>query len=169
MGDSDEYLEVVDLSGRPLRLARRSELHRDPSLIHRVVHVLIFNLKGELLLQKRSALKDVAPGKWDTSVGGHVNPSEESAAAARREMKEELGISGVEPLYLYTYLFSNQTESELVSTYSCTYDGVVEFNEEEIEETSFWPLERIRGETGRGIFSRHFEEEIGRYLEHAAK
>ena len=75
----------------------------DPSLLHKVVHVLVFNDAGNLLLQKRSMNKDVAPGKWDTSVGGHVSPGEDLKTAALREMKEELGVipEDIEPLYSY--------------------------------------------------------------------
>jgi isopentenyldiphosphate isomerase len=90
LSDGNEILEVVDKYGNVLKLAKRSEIHRNPSLIHRVVHVLVFDKKGRLLLQKRSLNKDVAPGKWDTSVGGHVNPGEDILEAAKREMKEEL-------------------------------------------------------------------------------
>ena len=84
--EGSEKLEIVDNDGNVIGLAERSELHRNPGLIHRVVHVLVFNNSGELLLQKRSLKKDIAPGKWDTSVGGHVNPGEDVFAAARREM-----------------------------------------------------------------------------------
>lgn len=170
MSGHDEILEVVDEQGSVIRLAQRSELHSDPSLIHRVVHVLVFNSKGQLLLQKRSMNKDVAAGKWDTSVGGHVNPGEGLHEAAIRELYEELGITGQKMEFLYSYLFRNWRESELVYTFSCVYDGSITFNKDEIDEVAFWDLQRIR-ETlqykenpDSGIFSRHFEKEIRNYL-----
>ncbi|MDA8241993.1 MAG: NUDIX domain-containing protein [Nitrospiraceae bacterium] len=159
-----EKLEIVDSEGKVIGLAERAELHRDPSLIHRVVHVLIFNRKGELLLQKRSRQKDVAPGKWDTSVGGHVAPGEGVDDAAQREMDEELGISGCELRYLYRYLFSNRRESELVDTFSCIYEGKIDFNKDEIDEVAFWGIEAIIKNLGSAIFSAHFEKEIRTYL-----
>lgn len=91
MGGHEELLEVVNYKGEVIGILPRSHIHGNPSLVHRVVHVLVFNSKGELLLQKRSLTRDVAPGKWDTSVGGHINPGEDPLEAARREMKEELG------------------------------------------------------------------------------
>jgi isopentenyldiphosphate isomerase len=160
----NEKLEIVNGKGNVIGLAERSELHQNPGLIHRVVHVLVFNKKGELLLQKRSRNKDVAPGKWDTSVGGHINPAEDVLAAAMREMEEELGIRGVELRHLYRYLFSDLRESELVTTYSCIYGGEVVFNKEEIDEVAFWDVPAIKKNLGRGIFSGHFEKEIRRYL-----
>jgi len=162
--DGDEMLEVVDKDGKVQGLAKRSDIHRDPSLIHRVVHVLVFDNKGRLLLQKRSMNKDVAPGKWDTSVGGHVNPGEGILEAAKREMKEELGVTDCALAYLYSYLFSNHVESELVSTFSCQYNGEFFFNEQEISEIGFWELESIRENLGKGLFSAHFEKEISHYL-----
>ncbi len=159
-----EKLEIVDKEGNVIGLAERSELHRNPNLVHRVVHVLVFNNDGELLLQKRSARKDVAPGKWDTSVGGHIGPGEDVVSAARREMEEELGIKGCELRYLYRYLFSNKRESELVNTFSCIHGGAVNFNREEIDEVAFWGIEKIKENLGRNIFSGHFEKEIRHYL-----
>ena len=162
--EDGEKLEIVDARGNVIGLAERSALHQNPGLIHRVVHVLVFNKKGDLLLQKRSQKKDVAPGKWDTSVGGHINPGEDVLAAARREMEEELGIKSVKLHHLYHYLFSNCRESELVTTYSCTYEGEVVFSKEEIDEVAFWDISSIRKNLGRKIFSGHFEKEIRRYL-----
>jgi len=161
---NNEILEIVDKQGNVIGRAERAVLHADPSLIHRVVHVLVFDHEGRLLLQKRSKNKDVAPGKWDTSVGGHINPGEEPLAAAVREMEEELGVSGSSLEFLYTYLFTNQRESELVNTFRCTFDGEVTFNEEEIDAVHRWSLPEIQACLGKEIFSRHFEQEIGNYL-----
>jgi isopentenyldiphosphate isomerase len=162
--EDSEELEVVDDEGKVIGLAERAQLHGDPSLTHRVVHVLVFNNSGELLLQKRSLNKDVAPGKWDTSVGGHINPGEDVLDAAKREMEEELGIKSCDLKYLYCYLFSNDRESEFVATFSCKYEGGLDFNREEIDDVAFWSMEAIKENLGKGVFSGHFEEEIRRHL-----
>ena len=158
--EDSEKLEVVDADGRVIGLARRAELHRDPSRIHRVVHVLVFDGEGRLLLQKRSARKDIAPGKWDTSVGGHIAPGEDALAAAQREMAEELGISGCDLRHLHRYLFTNHRESELVETFSFRYEGSIAFNREEIDEVAFWGMDEVRAKLGKGVFSGHFEKEV---------
>ncbi|TAN38523.1 MAG: NUDIX domain-containing protein [Nitrospirae bacterium] len=163
--EDHEILEVVDKEGNVLGLAARSVLHADPSLIHRVVHVLVFNDNGELLLQRRSMNKDVAPGMWDTSVGGHISPGEDPPAAARREMREELGIEGPDELeFLYTYLFTNHRESELVSTFRYICNSGFSINRDEIDEVRYWSLDEIRKGLGCNLFSRHFEQEIRTYL-----
>ena len=160
----EESFEVVDASGKVIGTAGRSELHSNPALIHRVVHVLVFDKTGYLLLQKRSMEKDTAPGKWDTSVGGHVHIGEEIHAAALREMQEELGVQGHDITYLYQYLYSNQKESELVSTFCCCYDGPISINTREIDEVCYWDIRDIENALGGGIFSGHFEQEMHRYL-----
>lgn len=162
---SEEQLEIVNEEGEVIGLAPRSVIHGNPSLIHRVVHVLVFDSQSRLLLQKRSLNKDVAPGRWDTSVGGHVGAGEELALAARREMQEELGIAGAEIRFLYSYTHTNPYETELVTTYCCTYSGDnIRFNSEEIDEVRFWSLEEVKQATGKGIMSDNFEHEFQMYL-----
>ena len=164
MKEQEELLEVVDREGKIVNILPRTHIHGNPSLIHRVVHVLIFNTEGKLLLQKRSLNKDVAPGKWDTSVGGHINLGEDPLRAAKREMEEELGISLGEPRFLYSYIHSNSYETELVYTYTCFYEGEIFLNPDEIDEVKFWSLGEIHENLGKGILSDNFEQEISNYM-----
>src|SRR5208282_5126554 len=159
----EELLEIVDKDGRSLGVAPRSSVHGNPSLLHKVVHVLVFNSTGELLLQKRSMSKDVEPGKWDTSVGGHVSAGEDTSLAVYREMKEELGVDTCEPGFLYSYIHSNTFESELVYTHSCIHNGPFLFNAGEIDAVRFWRIEEIKKALGTNILSDSFEEEFARY------
>lgn len=162
----EEMLEVVNEEGETIQSLPRSEIHGNPALLHRVVHVLVFNEKGELFLQKRSMNKDVAPGRWDTSVGGHVNAGETLDEAMRREMEEELGIAACTSKFLYTYIHSNEFESELVYTYSCVFSGEIHFQRDEIDEVRPWSLDEIRENFGNGVLSDNFEHEIETYLTH---
>ena len=162
--DEDEYLEIVNEKGEIIGSAQRSEIHGNPSLMHKVVHILVFNRKGDLLLQRRSQNKDVAPGKWDTSVGGHVEAGENLLGSCKREMLEELGITEFEPEYLYSYMHRNNYESELVSTYRCEYEGEISYNMTEIDEIRFWKIQEIKEAMGQKIFSDNFEDEFRNYL-----
>lgn len=166
MAQAEEPLEIVDKEGRVVGLAPRAEIHGNPSMLHRVVHVLVFNSRGRLLLQKRSLSKDVASGRWDTSVGGHVGAGEALFFSAQREMEEELGIAPRELEYLYSYIHSNPYESEFVATYRCTYDGEIFFNRDEIDEVRFCSLDEIGQMIGREILSDNFEHELSVYLSH---
>lgn len=170
----EELLAVVNENGEVITTLPRSEIHGNPSLIHRVVHVLVFNRNGDLFLQKRSMNKDVAPGKWDTSVGGHVNSGETIREALNREMEEELGIivgsesNSSDLKFLYTYIHSNPYETELVYTYlytyTYTYEGHIHFDEEEIDEVRPWSIQEINEALGKGIFSDNFEHEFAMYI-----
>lgn len=164
---SEELLEIVDTSGKTIGTAPRSVIHGNPSLLHKVVHVLVFNTAGALLLQKRSINKDVAPGRWDTSVGGHVDHGEELGAAVLREMQEELGVSPENGLeQLYSYIHANDYESELVFTYRCVHDGPFRFNHDEIDEIRFWTIEELLGMLEDSRLSDNFRHELRTYLNH---
>ncbi len=162
-----EILEIVNENGKIRGSAPRSEVHGDNSLLHRVVHVLVFTNDGSLLLQKRSMNKDVAAGKWDTSVGGHVDFGESIEQAVLREMEEELGISSVLPRFVYKYVHSNPFESELVYTHTCIYEGDIIHNENEIDDVRFWEMDEIKEHLGKGMLSDNFEDEFRRYQEHS--
>lgn len=164
MNNEVELLAVVNDRGEIIKTLPRSEIHGNPSLMHRVVHVLVFNSEGELLLQKRSMNKDVAAGKWDTSVGGHVNAGETLDEAVMREMEEELGITTCALEFLYHYVHSNEYETELVYTYSCSHDGRINFQKEEIDEVRPWSMDEIKQNIGNGTLSDNFEHEIQTYI-----
>ncbi|MEM3154328.1 MAG: NUDIX domain-containing protein [Candidatus Woesearchaeota archaeon] len=87
-----EVLDVVDESNEVVGAASIEEIY-SKRLNHRIVHVLIFNDKGEIFLQQTSAKKKFCPGHWVTSAGGHVQRGETYEQAAKRELKKELGIS----------------------------------------------------------------------------
>ncbi len=77
MRPGEELLSCVDGQGKELEPRLRMECHRDPCLLHRVIHVMVENRDGAVLLQRRSETKDIQPGQWDTAVGGHVLPGED--------------------------------------------------------------------------------------------
>ncbi len=161
--ESEEHLEIVDYRGNVIGYAPRKSMHGNPSLMHKVVHVLVFNKNGDVLLQKRSEKKDVAPGKWDTSVGGHVGIGEDLLSSSKREMHEELGITGFEPEYLYSYIHSNKYETEMVATFRCLCEQGFSFNEDEIDDLRFWSNDEIKNAIGQQILSDNFEHEFRTY------
>ncbi|HUX13733.1 MAG TPA: NUDIX domain-containing protein [Spirochaetia bacterium] len=159
----DEQLDLVDEQDRVVGMVLRSDAHGDPALIHRVAHVLVFNSAGDLYLQKRSSRKDVQPGKWDTSVGGHVDLGETYHAAALRETAEELGVTGAELTFMHKYLHRNAYESEYVSTFKLVWDGPIVFDSNEIEEGRFWRLSEIEASRTGGCFTPNFLNEFDTY------
>lgn len=159
---NQEWLDLVDENNEVIGKALRSVCHGNPGLMHRAVHVLVFNTAGDLFLQKRSESKDVQPGRWDTSVGGHPNPGEAVTEAARREMKEELGID-VDPLIAaYDYIWRSDIETEWIHAFAVTYEGPFKLCPDEIAEGRFWSFDEIRANLHSGIFTPQFEKEFSR-------
>jgi isopentenyldiphosphate isomerase len=155
-----EIFEVVNESGDVIGTAPRNACHGNPSLVHRAAHVLVLSKDGRLLLQLRSKDKDVQPGRWDTSVGGHLGVGESYEQAAVREANEELGLSGFSLTYLYDYPLRNETESENIRSFITVSDGPFVFQVEEIDEVRFWTLDEIYASLGKGVFTPNFEQEF---------
>ena len=133
----DEYLYVVDDNDQVIGRRSRTEIHQS-GLIHRAVHILIFNKQGELFLQKRSMAKDSNPGLWDSSAAGHVDYGESYDECAVRELEEELGIKLQKaPNSLFKLPASQATGMEFCQVYSLIHDGPFNLNNEEIE-TGRW-------------------------------
>lgn len=160
----EELFPVVDAAGRVVGRATRGECHGGSMLLHPVVHLHLFNSRGELYLQKRPAWKDIQPGRWDTAVGGHVDWGEEPLVALRREVREEVGVTDFEPQHVLTYLFESERERELVYVYKTVYDGPV-VPSGELDGGRFWTLREIAEGVGGGIFTPNFEGEIRRVAE----
>ena len=155
----EEIFEIVDEEDRVVGRATRSQCHGNPALIHRVVHILVFNRHGDVLLQKRSMTKDIQPGRWDTSVGGHLEPGEDYPEAALREGREELGLVNPKLTYLYNSKIRNAVESENVGTFLTFSDGPFDFDRKEIDELKFWSRTSVCENIGKGVFTPNFEEE----------
>ena len=157
----EEMFPVVDEEGNIVGAASRGECHNGSRLLHPVVHLHLFNSKGELYLQRRPLCKDIQPGKWDTAVGGHVDLGESVEMALRREVREELGVTDFTPETVTHYVFDSARERELVFVHRTVYDGPVTPSEE-LDGGRFWSLDEIRENLGKGLFTPNFEEEIQR-------
>ena len=159
----DEIFDLVDETGQKVGQATRRECHSNPALMHQSVHVLVFDEEGRLFLQKRSRKKDIQPGRWDTSVGGHMQPDENPEQAALREAKEELGIASAKLDFLYQYVWRSSVETELVRTFKTVYEGPFRVCADEIETARFWTVDEIKASLGRGVFTPNFEFEFRRF------
>lgn len=162
---TEEYFEIVDEKDRVIGQAPRSECHGNPELVHRAAHVLLFDSNGQLLLQKRADTKDIQPGKWDTSVGGHLDPGEDYKQAAVRELEEELGLTSLPLTFLYYTKIRNDIESENVATYLAVSDDEIFFSPHEISDVAFWSAEQINRKLGSGVFTPNFEQEWAMYCD----
>lgn len=130
---NEEIFDVVNDRDEVIGRNTRAEVHR-LGLQHRAVHVLAFNGRGEVFLQKRSMKKDCFPGAWDSSAAGHLDCGEDYDDCALRELREELGFSPAQPLRrLFKLPATRETGMEHVWVYRCDSDGPFTLHPDEIE------------------------------------
>ena len=157
--ENEEWLPVVEESGKIIGKAPRSLCHKGEKILHPVVHLHVLNTHGHIYLQKRPMNKLVQPGKWDTSVGGHISFGEDLETALRREAFEEIGLENFSARALGNYRWDSEIESELVY-YFVSYDyQKIRLHSEEVEEGRFWSTSQIERQIGKGIFTPNFEHE----------
>lgn len=162
--NKDEMFPIVDEEGNMTGSATRGECHSGSMLLHPVVHLHVFNSKGELYLQKRPSWKDIQPGKWDTAIGGHVDLGENAEIALKRETREELGITDFKSESLGHYVFQSKREKELVFVNKTVYDGMIKPDAEELDGGRFWTHEEIIKNIGNGVFTPNFENEYRKFF-----
>jgi isopentenyldiphosphate isomerase len=159
---SDELFPIVDENGSQISVAPRSICHDGKSkLLHPVVHLHIFNKEGKLYLQKRARSKDLLPGYWDTSVGGHLSPGESVEEALKRETLEELSLNNFEYTLIKKYIWESPRERELVYSFRGNTTEIPLPDKDEIEEGRYWSREEITSKLGKNIFTPNFEYEFG--------
>lgn len=156
---NEEWLPLVDKQGQVIGKAPRSKCHRDKSLLHPVVHLHVFDAKGRLYMQKRPLSKLIQPGKWDTSVGGHVAFGEPLEDGLMREAEEEIGIKGFTPKLAMKYIWESEVESEYVFSFMTTYRQPIVIPNDEVEEGRFWTKKEIESQLGKAVFTPNFEHE----------
>jgi isopentenyldiphosphate isomerase len=157
---NNELLPLVNDEGIVIGQATRGECHSNPALLHPVVHLHVFNWKGQLFLQKRSSSKDLFPGFWDTAVGGHVGIGETPGESLMREAMEELGIDASGSTFAAKYVWKNEHETELTYSYYIVHEGAISFDKIEIDDGRFFSKKEIEERKGHGILTPNFENEL---------
>jgi len=149
---TEELFDVVNERDEVIGRAPRREVHAR-GLRHRAVHVLVFNSRGEIFLQKRSTKKDREPGVWDSSCSGHVDSGEIYDETAARELREEIGLDlskekpapkAARPLEkLFKISACKETDAEFVWVYRCENDGPFQLHPDEIETGNWFTPEKV--------------------------
>jgi isopentenyl-diphosphate delta-isomerase len=118
----------------------KMEAHKK-ALLHRAFSVFIFNVKGEMLLQQRALGKYHSPGLWTNTCCSHPRPGEDVEEAARRRLKEEMGIEGSLTKifdFIYRTDFENGlTEYEFDHVYTGSYSGHLNPDQKEVKDFCF--------------------------------
>ena len=134
-----EQVVWVDRQDRLLGALPRFEL-RDRGLIGRGTFILLFNSAGELCVHQRTESKALYPGFWDVAAGGMVGADESYAESAARELREELGVSGV-PLTAHERFYFEGPQNHLwCAVFSAVWDGPLQLQPEEVQRARFLPV-----------------------------
>lgn len=141
--NQQELFDIVNANDEVIGQATRGEVHRR-NLMHRSVHIFVFNSDGQLYLQKRSQTKDRHPGCYDSSASGHQDTGEVADICACRELREELGLeAGADLVRLFKLPASAETGWEHVTFYTLQTDAPPQPNPCEIESGRFFTLAEV--------------------------
>lgn len=138
-----DHVVLVDEHDRAIGTMEKLEAHRTGTL-HRAFSVLVFNSKGEILIQKRAAAKYHSRGLWTNTCCSHPRPEESIEEASTRRLREEMGIT-TEPRFLYKFTYradvgDGLVEHEVDHVYHATFDGQPNANPAEVQDWKFMPL-----------------------------
>jgi 16S rRNA (adenine1518-N6/adenine1519-N6)-dimethyltransferase len=140
-----EMFDVVDDDDAVVRQEQRALVHAQ-GLLHRAVHMFVFNKTGELYLARRSHLKDTHPRRWGSSAAGHLDAGEDYETAASRELQEELRILPKDKMVRLLKLpASADTDQEFVELFACrpAAGGKIRTHGSEVAEGRYFPLDLI--------------------------
>jgi 8-oxo-dGTP pyrophosphatase MutT (NUDIX family) len=162
---ADEIVIIVDRANNATGSATRRRM-RSERLPHRCTYILVFNSRGELYVQKRTAIKDIYPGYWDPAAGGVVQAGEAYEESAARELGEELGVRGVELRPLFDLWFEDERSAVWGRAFTCVYDGPLNLQAEEVEFVEpMMPAEVLRRAAAGEQFTPDGLAVVERYLQ----
>ena len=164
MNASDEIVTIVDEHNQVVGAVTRREM-RAKCLPHRSTYILVFNLRGELYVQKRTRTKDVFPGYYDPAAGGVVLAGESYEEGARRELEEEMGIRGIPLRRLFEFYFADENTRVWGQAFHCSYDGKITLQESEVESGAFIEVREILQRAKRELFTPDGMYVLQRYID----
>ena len=171
----DEKLIVVDEQDSVLEYRIKTECHQGEGILHRAFSIFIFNSKKEVLIQKRSAQKLLWPDFWSNSCCSHPRQGETLEYAAKRRLKEELGLE-TDLIYLYTFQYHANfgtigSERELCAVLIGRSGDPVRINPNEIAEWKYIDIEILTNDLHKNpdVFTPWFKMEwqrlTGEYMD----
>jgi isopentenyl-diphosphate delta-isomerase len=143
----EEKVVLVNENNEVLGLMPKMEAH-EKGLLHRAISILLYNSKGEMLIQQRAKTKYHWPLIWSNAVCSHPRENEDFQDAAQRRLKEELNITcSLKEVYRFIYKAKDEQtgliEHEYDVVYKGQFDGEIPFNPNEIESIRWIALDSL--------------------------
>ncbi len=139
----EDHVILVNRDGDQVGTAGKMAAHRSGDL-HRAVSVFLFDERGRVMLQKRAAGKYHSAGLWSNTCCSHPRPDEDVADAARRRLREEMGIDcELEEVFSFVYhapLDNGLIEHEFDHVFFGSYQGSPELNPEEADDWAWMEM-----------------------------
>ncbi|APU14632.1 NUDIX hydrolase [Actinoalloteichus fjordicus] len=144
MGTPDELVAVFDATGSRIGATTRADM-RARSLWHAASSVLVRSGNGRrVYVHRRTETKDVFPGRYDCWAGGVLGADEEMGQCARRELAEELGVSGTPLVRLFDGRYESDTVRLFTTAFEVRWDGPIRHQLTEIAEGGWLDLAALR-------------------------
>lgn len=161
MGDFGMDLRVIDEQDNVLCVKPSEAIHKE-GLLHRALHILVFNSAGELYVRERSPQMELYPGVWTTSVGEHVFVEETYDETAHRALREFLGLETPVSLIGKTRVHDS-IENELVAVYTSSADAIPHLNKDHSAEGHYLALTDVQGIIDQGKTTPHLAAAVQLY------
>jgi len=139
---SQEIVMVVDGENRPVAEVPRHRV-RSENLPHRATYIFVFDRAGRVLVQRRTAIKDMYPSYYDIAAGGVVAAGESYEESAKREAQEELGIGDTALEPQFDFYYEDAHNRCFGRVFTCVHEGPFTLQAEEVERVAFHPVEAI--------------------------
>ena len=139
---SQEIVTVVDAENRPVAEAPRHRM-RSENLPHRATYIFVFDRRDRILVQRRTAIKDIYPSHFDLAAGGVVAAGESYELCAEREAEEELGIRGATLERKLDFYYEDERNRCFGRVFTCVHEGPFTLQAEEVESVEFLTADEI--------------------------
>jgi isopentenyl-diphosphate delta-isomerase len=128
-------------------------LAHQKGLLHRAFSVVLFNSRGEVLLQKRAATKYHSAGLWTNTCCSHPKPGEAIDDTIRKRLDFEMGIEA-RTTFSYKFIYKTNLEHDLIEfeydhVYTGIFDGRPQINVHEVEDWKFMGMEDLKHDIAR--------------------
>jgi len=142
-----KQLILVDENDKQIGVSEKIQAHKEGKL-HRCFSILIFNSKGELLIQQRAKDKYHSALLWSNTCCSHPRPGKDITKEAKRRLDEEMGIKcdNLKEIFTFTYYinFGDITENEFDHVFIGKFDGNPIPNKEEAADWKWINIQELK-------------------------